>query len=245
VFPLRDENRSPLFPFVTVGLILVNVLVFAYQVSLGPRGEEEFVLRMGAIPHDLLYGVQLPYSTQPVSYWTLLSCLFVHAGIWHLVGNMWFLWIFGDNIEAFLGRFRFLFFYLICGVLASLSHVFCNPGSTVPIVGVLGAYSLLYPRVRIRTLVILGFFIDIIPIPAFFFLGFWFFLQFLGGLGAGTSDVAFAAHIGGFLAGIAILLLVSRRSPRYWAIYRTAPSRLPRWHRDPSGYEPPNRGPIG
>jgi membrane associated rhomboid family serine protease len=237
VFPLRDENRSDSFPLVTVLLIAINTAVFLYQLSLGSRGEEEFVLRMGAIPHDLLYGVTLPYSTQPASYWTLLTCLFVHAGLVHLVGNMWFLWIFGDNIEAFLGRFRFLAFYLACGVLASLSHVLCNADSHVPIVGasgaisgILGAYALIYPKVRIRTLVFLGFFIDVVPIPAFFFLGFWFLVQFLGGLGAGESDVAFAAHVGGFASGVAITWLATRRSPSHWLIYRTAPRRIARWH---------------
>src|SRR6185437_14979696 len=139
----------------------------------------------------LLYGIRLPYATEGASYGTLFTSLFIHANLLHLVGNMWFLWIFGDNIEAFFGPVRFLFFYLACGLLASASHVLLNANSTVPIVGasgaisgVLGAYLVIYPKVRIRTLLFLGFFIDILYIPAVFFLGFWFLLQLFGGLGA-------------------------------------------------------------
>jgi len=110
VFPLRDENRAETVPLATIALIAINVAVFFYQVSLGPAGAEEFLLRLGAIPQDLVYGVRLPYSTQSSSYSTVLTSMFLHGGLMHLVGNMWFLWIFGDNIEALLGRVRYMLF---------------------------------------------------------------------------------------------------------------------------------------
>jgi membrane associated rhomboid family serine protease len=153
--------------------------------------------------------------------------MFLHGGFAHLLGNMVFLWIFGNNVEDATGHLRFVLFYLTCGVAAALSHVAAQPGSTVPMVGasgaisgVLGAYFLLYPHARIVTLVFLGFFAQTVQIPAFFFLGFWFLMQFLSGavsIGSRGGGVAWFAHIGGFIAGLVLLVPFKRRRVRLWS----------------------------
>jgi len=158
--------------------------------------------------------------------------MFLHGGWTHLIGNMWFLWIFGDNIEDFLGHIGFVFFYFVTGIVAGLTHVLLNPNSTIPTIGasgaisgVLGAYMVLHPRIRVKTLVTLGFYIEVVRIPAFYFLGFWFLMQFLGLQGSG---VAYGAHIGGFIAGAAfILLFTQRRSASFLERYDSA--RRPWW----------------
>lgn len=232
MFPLRDENPSHRFPFITVLLILANVAVFVYQLSLG-EGGEAFVYQLGALPIEITTGHNLRFSQLVPPYLSLLTCMFLHGGFGHLIGNMWFLWIFGDNIEDFLGHTRFLLFYLLTGLSAGLVHVFLNPQSDIPTIGasgaisgILGAYMVLHPRIRIRTVVVLGFFWQVMRVPAYFFLGLWFVMQFLGG----DAQVAYGAHIGGFVAGLALIFLFSRPSPVHHPVARYENRRLPRWH---------------
>ncbi|MBP1607883.1 MAG: rane protein [Acidobacteria bacterium] len=225
MFPLRDDNPKSTTPIVTLGIIIINVIVFFYQLSLGARGDRVFIYEYGAIPAVITGGEALPQQLQAIpAQITIFTSMFLHGGWAHLIGNMWYLWIFGDNVEEAMGHFRYLIFYLITGLLASLSHIISNTGSVLPsigasgaISGVLGAYLLLYPRARVLTLIFLGFFIRLIYIPAGFVLGFWFLLQLLGGSMAGGQDaggVAFWAHVGGFVSGLILISLFRKRRPR-------------------------------
>lgn len=235
MLPLRDENPSHSFPFVTIVLIVANAAIFYYQMSLGKR-LGEFVIQFAMIPAEITGFHNLPFSTTIPPLASLFTSMFLHGGIGHLLGNMWFLWIFGDNIEDFLGHFGFLLFYLLTGIAADLAHVAMNPDSAIPtlgasgaISGVLGAYIVLHPRIRIRTLVILGFFWRVVRIPAIFFLGIWFLMQFMGGLGDPRGRVAYGAHIGGFVAGVLFILLFTRRSAQP-PEHRFEANRSARWH---------------
>ena len=226
MIPLRDTIPTRTFPGVTIALIAANVLVFLFQVSLGPQAGGALVAAFGAVPAQITGAAPhaAPVLSPPL---TILTSMFLHGGFAHLLGNMVFLWIFGNNVEDATGHVRFVFFYLACGVAAALSHVAAQPGSTVPMVGasgaisgVLGAYFLLFPHARIVTLVFLGFFAQTVQIPAFFFLGFWFLMQFLSGavsFGTQGGGVAWFAHIGGFLAGFALLIPFKRRRVRLWS----------------------------
>ncbi len=209
--PLRDENPTQRFPVVTVILITLNILVFLYQV-FSPQGLQYSIYRMGAIPYEITHLTtitSLPRISPPL---TLLTSLFLHGSFLHLFGNMLYLWIFGNNIEDFLGRFKFIFFYLLSGLGASLVHIIFNPSSKIPMIGasgaiagVLGAYFLLYPGARVLTII----FVWILPVPAFLILGLWFVAQVMNiGIGGG---VAWFAHIGGFLIGIGLIKIYSKR----------------------------------
>jgi membrane associated rhomboid family serine protease len=215
--PLKDENPTQRFPVVTVVLITLNVLVFLYQI-FSPQGLQYSIFRMGAIPYEITHFTtisQLPRISPPL---TLLTSLFLHGSFLHLFGNMLYLWIFGNNIEDFLGPFRYILFYLLSGLGASLVHIIFHPSSMIPMIGasgaiagVLGAYFLLYPGARVITLV----FFWILPVPAFFILGLWFVAQVMNiGIGGG---VAWFAHVGGFLIGIALIRIYVKRR------------RIPRW----------------
>jgi membrane associated rhomboid family serine protease len=217
--PLKDDNPTVRFPVVTVALIAINVAVFAVQV-LSPQGLQLSVLRMGAIPYEITHFRTLPgFPVARVSPpLTLLLHMFLHGSLFHLLGNMLYLWIFGNNVEDVLGRVRFVLFYLGCGLSASLLHVVFNSRSMVPMIGasgaiagVLGAYALLFPRARVRTLIFLFVFIEIVPVPAALMLGFWFVMQVMNiGLGGG---VAWFAHIGGFLTGMALVWPLKKKRP--------------------------------
>jgi len=223
VIPFKDDNPTDRFPVVTVSLIVVNVLIYFFQVSLGSGGER-FLFRMGAIPYEITNMVDLPpYALLPLPL-TLISAMFLHGGFMHLGGNMLYLWIFGDNVEDDMGRLRFFLFYILCGIGASLLHILVDPDSTIPMIGasgaiagILGAYVLLYPRARVSTLIFFFFFIQVIRLPALYVLGFWFFLQILSGLpslgGMSTGGVAWFAHIGGFIAGMVLLKVFLRPRP--------------------------------
>jgi membrane associated rhomboid family serine protease len=225
VIPLRDTIPTRTFPGVTIALIAANVLVFIHQVSLGAQGGA-FVADFGAVPAQLTGAAPHAAPALPPPL-TVLTSMFLHGGFAHLLGNMVFLWIFGNNVEDAMGHPRFLIFYLSCGVAAALSHVVAQPGSTVPMVGasgaisgVLGGYFLLYPHARIVTLVFLGFFAQTVQIPAFFFLGFWFLMQILPAflsLRSSGGGVAWFAHVGGFVAGLALLVPFKRRRVRLWS----------------------------
>ena len=211
--PLRDENPTRRLPVVTLLLIAVNIVVFAYT-AFGPAGLEAAVFRFGAVPFEVLHPGDFPgiAGERAAAWLTLLVSMFLHGGVFHLAGNMLYLWIFGNNVEDALGRVRFFLFYILGGLAAALSHILLHPASRVPMIGasgavaaVLGAYFLLFPRARVLTLV----FVSVIPVPAAIVLGLWFILQFLNaGMGGG---VAWYAHIGGFLAGMALLLLLARK----------------------------------
>ncbi len=215
--PLKDLNPRRTTPVINYLLIAANIVVFLYQATLPVRMEKAFVYTFGMIPARVPQ-VFAGHANFGDAFLPLLSSMFLHADILHLAGNMLFLWIFGDNVEDFLGRAGYLLFYLVCGIGAGLAHTFTNLSSMVPalgasgaISGVMGAYMVLYPRSRVLTLV----FIFVVPIPAIIILGWWFLLQFLGGLGsvgAQTSGgVAWWAHIGGFLLG-ALLMKGARRT---------------------------------
>ena len=211
LLPLKDDNPTSSFPFVTIGLILANGFVFYHQITLGVTEGERFISQWGAIPYQITHGEILhdaPLVPLPL---TLFSSMFLHGGFLHLFGNMLYLWIFGNNIEDALGHFRFFFFYLVCGLLAAAVQIFSAPEMTVPMIGasgaiagILGAYLLLFPRARVLTLFFIIIFIKLIRIPAVIILGFWFVIQLLGAQAAATN-VAFFAHIGGFLSGLILV----------------------------------------
>ncbi|HTN42255.1 MAG TPA: rhomboid family intramembrane serine protease [Nitrospiria bacterium] len=227
MIPLRDDNPTKTTPVVTIGIIVAATVVFIYQLTLGPQAGEQFVYLYGAIPAVIMGQQTLPREVMalPPSL-SLITSMFLHGGPLHLIGNMLFLWIFGDNIEEAMGHVRFIFFYLICGVVAAMSHAFSNPASVSPMIGasgaisgVLGAYLLLYPRARVYTLIPLGFFFWRAHIPASIMLGFWFVLQLISGtssVGAAGGGVAWFAHIGGFLAGMALIGFFKHRSVRFF-----------------------------
>lgn len=219
MFPLRDDNPSRSTPVVTRVLIALNVAAFLFQVALGSelRG---FLLAWGFVPERLTAGLTGSGSLQPVLL-TMVSSMFLHGGWLHLLGNMWYLWIFGDNIEDRLGRGRFLVFYLAAGFVSALVHGLLNPWSQLPTVGasgavagVLGAYALAFPRARIVTLLPLVVVFHVVSLPAMLVLGLWFVFQFLSGAfsaaGGGAGGVAWWAHIGGFAFGWLVMSRLAR-----------------------------------
>jgi membrane associated rhomboid family serine protease len=217
MIPLRSSERTYTPSTVTLWLIVANVLVFLYELSLGlnSRHMNHFIMSYGIVPDQL----------RPV---TIITSMFIHGGFLHILGNMWFLWIFGRGVEDLLGHAKFLFFYFACGIAAGLVHIIVNANSPVPtvgasgaIAGVMGAYLIKFPRARIVTLVFIFFFITTLDIPAMFLLLYWFAIQFFSGVGsvgysaASSGDVAWFAHIGGFLAGMGLVMLLAPRQPRY------------------------------
>jgi len=225
MIPLRDENPSRSVPVGNIVLILANISVFIYQNFFISGGAGPLFLRLGCIPYEFSHFVDLnPLALVPVPL-TILTAMFMHGGWIHLLSNMLFLWIFGDNIEDKLGHLKYLSFYMLCGLIASLSHIFTNLNSQVPtigasgaIAGVMGAYIFLFPKARIRTLLILGIFIQIVRIPAIIVLGYWILIQVLSGFaefGSRTvSSIAWFAHIGGFIAGFFLIMVMKRSSRR-------------------------------
>ena len=222
MIPIRDENPTTLVPWVTVSLIAMNLLVFLFEVSLGER-LQPFLALFGAVPVHPLSAEQSAGPGFPVSV-NVLSSMFLHGGWLHVGGNMLYLWIFGNNIEDAMGHLRYLLFYLVSGVVAVYSHALANSASTMPMIGasgavsgVLGAYLVLFPRARVLTLVPMGFFLQVVRVPAIFVLGFWIMIQLLFGLfnlGAPGGGVAWFAHVGGFLTGVALVRPLVRRDFR-------------------------------
>lgn len=220
MIPLRDDNPTQLRPTITVGIISVAALVFLWQLSLGPQRGQAAVYSLGLIPAVLLGTHPLPAELALVPpSWTILTSMFMHASWLHLIGNMLYLWIFGDNIENAMGHARFAAFYLVCGAAAALAQVLPDPHSTMPMIGasgaisgVLGAYLLLYPRARVLVLVPIGFFLTTFRWPAAIVLLLWFGLQLLSNAltPPGAGGVAFRAHLGGFLAGMILVGLFKR-----------------------------------
>lgn len=233
MLPIGDyagQRRS--FPVVNLALILVNVLVFLYEVSLPPAQLERFILRWGAIPRLITQGapVALDARTALPAYVTLLTSIFIHGSWLHLGGNMLYLWVFGDNVEDAFGHLRYLVFYLLTGIVASLVQIGFNLTSPVPTVGasgaiaaVMGAYLVMFPRAAIRTVVVLVIFITVTYLPAILVIGVWFVLQLVSGIGSlgvptqQTGGVAVWAHIGGLIAGVVLSFFFRRRDYRYAA----------------------------
>jgi membrane associated rhomboid family serine protease len=223
VFPISDDNPRHITPYVAWALIAANVAVFLWQASLGPQAGQAAVYAFGMVPARVFTAAELPAELAVVPAWsTIFTSMFMHGGWLHLGGNMLFLWIFGDNIEDSMGHGRFLAFYLACGVAAALGQGFLSPTSTVPMVGasgaisgVLGAYLLLHPRATVRVLIFLGFFVTLAHVPALIVLGIWFIGQLWSAAATppGEPGVAFAAHIGGFVAGMALVPFMRRRGP--------------------------------
>ncbi len=221
MIPLRDNIRTRRFPVITVTLIAANVAVFLYQYLLVPESAQRIVFLYGLIPRELTSGVMLVPHPFPVGV-TLFTSMFVHGGLFHVAGNMLYLWIFGNNVEDAMGGVRFILFYLLGGLGAAFSQVLAGPSSPVPMVGasgavsgVLGAYLLLYPHARVLTLVTLGFFWRVVEIPAVIVLGFWIAVQVLNGVVTFNfqgGGVAWFAHIGGFAAGMLLLPFFKHRT---------------------------------
>jgi membrane associated rhomboid family serine protease len=227
VIPLRDDNPTTRPPFITVGLIVACCLVFFWQVSLGEQGFETVVYRLGLIPSVLLGGKELPPELAPVTpSLTVITSMFLHGGWMHLIGNMLYLWIFGNNVEDAMGHIRFVAFYTLCGIAAAMAQSLPHPDSDIPMVGasgaisgVLGAYLLLYPHARVLVLIPLGFYVRLVHLPALWVLGFWFVLQLVNTAltKADQGGVAWGAHLGGFLAGMALIPLFKQRQVRLFS----------------------------
>lgn len=220
MIPLYDENPTDTFPFVTISLIVLNFLVYGYELVLLASGKLNAFINHYSLTPALV--VSPPFALS--KYVPVVSSLFIHASFLHIGGNMLFLWIFGNNIEDILGHVRFFFFYFLCGFVAAGIHIIFNLNSHIPtlgasgaIAGVLGAYILLFPRARIVTLIPLFFLFPLVPLPAVVVLGMWIVLQFFSGIfsiASGFSGgVAWFAHIGGFLTGMLLIKLLPKRKP--------------------------------
>ena len=230
MIPVRDTIPHRHTPVVTWALIAVNVIVFLYELSLEPQDLERLFYLFGIVPARYTHPEWAQQIGLPMDdYWPFLTCMFLHGGWGHVIGNMWTLWIFGDNVEDRMGSGRFLLFYLLTGVLSGLTHWFTNAQSTIPtvgasgaIAGVLGAYFVLFPRSQIVVLLPIFFFPFFFQLPAVLYLLFWFLSQVLSGTVAGLSasqvgGIAFWAHVGGFVSGIVLhrlFILPERERPR-------------------------------
>jgi membrane associated rhomboid family serine protease len=236
VIPLHDDNPTTGKPYVTVGILITCVLVYVWQhLLLSNVGTQQAVYAYGLIPAVLTGREMLPAEIGVIPPWaTVVTSMFMHGGFWHLAGNMLYLWIFGNNIEDSMGHIRFFLFYVLCGIAAVFAQVLPNPGSIVPMVGasgaisgVLGAYMLLFPRARVLLGLPLGFLIvQIGRFPAIWVLAAWFAMQLIMGSiaaaqapGESQGGVAFGAHIGGFVAGVALVAFFKRRDVPLWRRY--------------------------
>ncbi|MGA7220799.1 MAG: rhomboid family intramembrane serine protease [Candidatus Sulfotelmatobacter sp.] len=226
MLPIRDDQARYSTPWVNYFLITLNLLIFLFEASLGPRNLNTLAGQFGVVPaHLASFLAGSPRYPAPVVAVPFLTSLFLHASWMHVIGNMWFLYIFGDNVEDYLGHFKYLVFYLLTGVLAMGTHVAMNPHSTAPalgasgaIAGVLGAYFVLYPRARVLT----WFFVFVLWVPAWIILGYWFVLNFLSGTASALAvqrqsmgGVAFWAHVGGFVSGALLVKIFGERRMRY------------------------------
>jgi membrane associated rhomboid family serine protease len=229
MFPLRDENPTLRTPLATFALIAANIAAWVFVQGLGAEPAlSESVCVYGLIPGEFS-GLAAPGTRVALGPQTAcvlasdplllspLTSMFMHGGWMHIVGNLWFLWVFGNNVEDAMGRFRFVVFYLLCGLAAAAAQTWTNPASPVPMVGasgaiggVMGAYAVLYPTARVDMLVVLGFYVTRVAVPAVFMLGYWFLFQLIGGIPALEAEgggVAFWAHVGGFVAGLVLVFV--------------------------------------
>ena len=249
MFPLHDENPTLHTAFVTITIIVMNAVVWMTVQGFGGNyALAESLCNYALIPADL-FGLVEPGQAVQVGQGlacaldgegratSLLSSMFMHGGWFHIIGNMWFLWVFGDNVEDVMGPLRFAAFYVLCGLAAAFAQILTDVDSITPMVGasgaiggIMGAYALLYPRAHVHTLIFLGFYITTVAVPAVFMLGYWFLLQILGGLpalGSTGGGVAFWAHIGGFLAGV-LLVHPFKRNELYAAHQAQQPQKTSR-----------------
>ncbi len=229
MFPYKDDNPTVITPVVTVAIIVITTAIWlVFQAGGAEPRLGQSVCDLGAIPARLFGNPIAPVPTPRGlvevcagatggAWYTLVSSAFLHGGWFHLLGNMWFLWVFGNNIEDAMGHGRFVAFYLVCGVLATLAHIFADPSSPLPVVGasgaisgIMGAYLILYPKVRVHTLLVLGFFITTLTLPAYFMLLYWAVLQLAGTAFQSSGGVAFMAHVGGFVAGVVLIRLFTK-----------------------------------
>ncbi|MEO8018209.1 MAG: rhomboid family intramembrane serine protease [Pseudomonadota bacterium] len=236
VIPLHDDNPSSTRPYVTVGIVIACTLVYVWQhLVLSDVGAQQALYAFGLVPAVLTGREHLPAEVAVIPAWgAVLTSMFMHGGFWHLAGNMLYLWIFGNNIEDSMGHARFFVFYVICGIAAVFAQVLPNPGSVLPMVGasgaisgVLGAYMLLFPRARVLLGLPLGFLIvQLGRFPAIWVLAAWFGMQLIMGTvasaqapGDSQGGVAFGAHIGGFIGGLALVTFFKRRDVPLWRRY--------------------------
>jgi len=222
MFPLKDDIPSTRLPLMTIVLIVINIYIFQYEISLGQNGMEKLFYTFGLVPAHYS-----SYQSPPAGYFPFFSSVFLHGSWIHVLGNMWMLWLFGDNVEDRMGRVEFLLFYIICGLIAGLAHYFMNPTSAIPVVGasgavagIMGAYFLMYRHARVLTFVPPFF---LFYFPAWIYLSIWILTQFWGGaanffVSNNCSPIAFWAHVGGFLAGMVLYRFFLKRKEeiRYW-----------------------------
>lgn len=222
MIPLKDDIPNETVPFVTIGIIILNCLVYIYELTLPSEALEDFTILYGAIPdrlvHPFTIDVLLPQALPPVL--TIFTSMFLHGGLFHLLGNMLYLGIFGNNVEDYLGHIRYIFFYMMSGFFAAFIHTLSDINSLIPMIGasgaiagILGAYFVLYPRANISTLFIFLIFFKVVQVPAVLILGLWFLLQLLNAGGAGGS-VAWFAHVGGFLTGVFLIRMFRQTHSR-------------------------------
>ena len=260
MFPIRDENPQLSVPFVTFAFIALNVAAWLLLQGLGSEPAlTQSVCQLGLIPGELLGAIDrtqvppdFPCPIDGESNWlTLLTSMFMHGSWMHIIGNMWFMWIFGGNVEDAMGHARFAIFYIICGLAAAAAQILVNAASPIPMVGasgaiggVMGAYIVLYPRVHVHLLVFLGFYATTVAVPAVWMLGYWILVQFVAGLtsiGAQGGGVAFWAHVGGFAAGALLIMLfrnealLARHPYRGWNQKQHASQA---WHKTGSTWRP-------
>lgn len=232
MFPIRDDAPRYSTPYVTYFIIALNAVVFLFELSVGMQSHQQLnalISEFGVVPLRFERALSGPTVVSlPSISLTILTSMFLHGGWLHIIGNMWFLYIFGDNVEDYLGHFKYLVFYLLSGCAAAIAYIFLDFGSRQPtigasgaIAGVMGAYFVLYPKARVLTLVFLIVFFTFWWLPAWVFLGYWFLLQFLSGTATSIAEtqssggIAFWAHVGGFVAGILLIKLLPERPRRY------------------------------
>jgi membrane associated rhomboid family serine protease len=219
LIPIKDINPSRTTPVVTILIIITCTLVFLYELFLPLNWREVFIQMFAVIPYEISTGQDIPPPDPLTPYGNLLSYQYLHGSFMHILGNMLFLWVFGDNVEDRFGKVKFLIFYTLCGVAAALFQVLVYPESKIPLIGasgaisgVLGAYAVLFPRAQIITLVFVFFFVDLVVLPAFLWIGVWFAIQFLSALFSvnhlGMGGVAWFAHLGGFVTGVLLTKMI-------------------------------------
>ncbi len=259
MIPLHDDNPTAIRPYVTIGIIALNVLAYLWEVGRPVVQTEDIIFGYGFIPAVFFGHASLPPDIATLPAWqTIFTAMFLHGSFMHIAGNMLYLWIFGNNVEDAMGHVRFIVFYGLCGVAAALAQAWPDPGSEAPMIGasgaiggVLGGYFLLHPNARVLALIPFGFFLQPMRIPAWIVLGLWFVLQIFsaGAMTQGAGGgVAYLAHVGGFAAGVVLIVFFRRRGVPLWS---QAPGtyQLPRpsgnSRRGPWDDPPPPRGPWG
>ena len=222
MIPLKDDIPNRTFPFVTLALIGINTAIYLWGLTLAPEALEDFTLSFALVPYEVTHLNPMRMEVMAYNVMTLVTSMFLHGGLFHLMGNMLYLWIFGDNIEDILGHTRFLVFYLVCGLAGAALQIGFEPESRTPMIGasgaiagVLGAFLVMFPTARVLTLIFLVVFVRIVPIPALIVLGIWILIQLINAAHLGPAGVAWFAHIGGFLGGVLLIAPFRRHKVRH------------------------------